>query len=232
MSNNIHRVKILMTEFVTHDVKRFIIEKPHNYDFEPGQATEVAIDHPQWFDEKRPFTFTSLNDDHVLELIVKGYDPDLYPDHHGMTHRLHQLQPGDNLLIEDPWGTINYQGPGVFIAGGVGITPFIAILRMLKQRDTIADQTLIFSNKKSEDVILEKEWRELFADEGQLYLTLTREKKPDHYFFGRVDKNFLKEKIQGFSQNFYVCGPPAMVDSIKADLKELGADSQEIVFEE
>lgn len=232
MPAEIHRVKLLMTEFVTHDVKRFIVEKPHNYQFEPGQAMEMSIDHPQWQDEKHPFTFTSLNDDEVLEFIIKGYPTDDYPDHHGFTEKLHQLQPGAELLIREPWGTINYEGPGVFIAGGAGVTPFIAILRMLRQRQQLADQTLIFSNKTSQDVILEKEFRDMFADQGKLILTLTREKDPDRYEFGRVNAQFLQDKIQDFSQNFYVCGPPAMVSDIKQTLKELGADSQEIVFEE
>lgn len=42
-----HTVKILMTEFVTHDVKRLIVERPAGYDFTPGQATEVSINLPE-----------------------------------------------------------------------------------------------------------------------------------------------------------------------------------------
>lgn len=231
MPDQIFQTKILMTEFVTHDVKRYILEKPHGYVFEPGQATELSIDHPQFLNEKRPFTFTSLNDDKVLEFVIKKYAVDDYPNHHGFTEKLDQLKPGADLLLRQPWGTINYEGPGVFIAGGAGITPFIAILRMLQQRNQIADQTLIFSNKKSRDVILEKEFRHMFSDQGKLFLTLTREKKPDLYEFGRINQDFLTNKIDDFSQKFYVCGPPSMVKSIRQTLKELGADSQEIVFE-
>jgi cytochrome-b5 reductase len=232
MSERIYQVKLLMSEFVTHDVKRFIVEKPHNYSFEPGQAVEMSIDHPQWQQEKRPFTFTSLNDDQVLEFIIKQYPSDQYPDHHGFTEKLHQLKPGAGLLIGEPWGTIHYEGPGVFIAGGAGITPFIAIFRMLRQRRHIEGQTLIFSNKTSQDVILEKEWRRMFDKEGRLILSLTREKDLEHYEFGRVNQQFLQDKINDFNQKFYVCGPPAMVRSIKQTLKELGAESQEIIFEE
>ncbi len=232
MPDRLFQVPILMTEFVTHDVKHFFLEKPSGFTFTPGQATEMSIDHPNWIDKKRPFTFTSLNQDKILEFTIKGYPTDEYPAHRGFTEKLHQLGPGDEVIIREPWGTINYQGPGVFIAGGAGVTPFIAILRMLREKGELADQTLIFSNKTSKDVILEKEFRQMFADEGRLILTLTREKKPERYEFGRVNKKFLQEKISDFDQNFYVCGPPAMVKDLKELLQDLGAESQEIVFEE
>ena len=55
-------VKILMTEFVTHNVKRYICQRPDGYTFQPGQATELSINQGRWKDEKRPFTFTSLDE--------------------------------------------------------------------------------------------------------------------------------------------------------------------------
>jgi ferredoxin-NADP reductase len=109
------------------------VQKPEGYRFEPGQATLVSIDRPRWEKEKRPFTFTSLNDWPDLELTTK-----IYPDLHGVTEQLGALEVGDRLLIEDPWGTIQYKGPGTFIAGGAGVTPFIAILRALARDGRLA----------------------------------------------------------------------------------------------
>ena len=223
-------VKILKTDFVTHDVKRFILEKPKDYQFEPGQATEVSINLPDWKDEKHAFTFTSQNKDKVLEFIIKGYPVKDYPNHSGMTEALHHLEPGHELVIEDPWGTINYEGPGVFIAGGAGITPFIAILRHLRDQSQLEDNKLIFSNKTVKDIILEKEFEAMFPEED-LILTLTRQKKRG-YPAQRIDQQFLESQIDNFDQNFYVCGPPKMVADIKQALQNLGADMQQIVFEE
>ena len=215
--------RILMTEFVTHDVKRFILERPADYSFFPGQATEVSINQPQWEKKKRPFTFTSLEEDGVLELTIKGYF-----DHNGVTKRLHQLRPGDELVLRDVWGTITYKGPGVFLAGGAGITPFIAILRRLRQDGQLAGNTLIFANKTARDVILEKEFAEMLGE--NLVLTLTREQRAgcEH---GRIDKQFLLRHVSDFSQNFYVCGPDPFVADIKAALAELGAKADSVVFE-
>ena len=97
-----HTLKILDIENVTHDAKRFTFEKPEGYEFEPGQATEIAIDKEGWRDEKRPFTFTSLNEDQYLEFTIT-----FYSDHDGVTHQLDQLKVGDTLLVDEPWGTIH-----------------------------------------------------------------------------------------------------------------------------
>ena len=219
-----HICKILKTGFITHDVKRFILEKPKGLEYLPGQATDISINLPDWKNKKRPFTFTSLNQDKVLEFNIKGYY-----DHDGVTNKLHQLEPGDEFILRKPFGTINYQGPGVFIAGGAGITPFIAILRQLRVDNKISGNTLIFSNKTEKDVILEKEFKQMF-NEDKLILTLTREENPC-YEHGRINKEFLEEKIGNFDQNFYVCGPPPMVSDLKSILSDLGATTDEIVFE-
>jgi hypothetical protein len=64
--NEEHIVKILKTEYVTHNVKRFTLSKPDAYKFKPGQATDIVINLPEWKEKRRPFTFTSLNEwDHL-----------------------------------------------------------------------------------------------------------------------------------------------------------------------
>lgn len=221
-----HRSKILFTQFVTHDVKRFILERPKDYEISPGQATELAIDKPNLENKKRPFTFTSLNDDRVLEFTIKRYD-----FHNGVTKNLHLLYPGDSLLLDKPFDTIKYQGRGVFIAGGAGITPFIAMLRHLEQTGSIGVNTLIFSNKTQKDIIIEKELKDMFKDHPEnLILTLTDETYPG-FENRKVDKDFLMDKINDFTQNFYICGPPQMGEDINRILTELGANAENISFE-
>jgi predicted ferric reductase len=58
------------------------------------------------------------------------------------TEQLRCLQSGDEMIIEDAWGAIEYKGPGYFIAGGAGITPFVAILRSLFNENKLAGNTL------------------------------------------------------------------------------------------
>src|SRR5471030_3084688 len=102
-----HIVKVLKTNFVTHNVKHFVVEKPAGYTFISGQATDVAINKPGLENELRPFTFTSLNEWDNLEFTIK-----IYTDHDGVTHKLLNINQGDELLLHDVFGTIAYSKPG------------------------------------------------------------------------------------------------------------------------
>jgi ferredoxin-NADP reductase len=79
-------VRILNIEHVTHDVKRFQVEKPAGYSFIPGQATEMSINTPAWRNEKRPFTFTYLRSASYLEFTIK-----IYSERNGVTNAPGQL---------------------------------------------------------------------------------------------------------------------------------------------
>ena len=218
-----HKVKILEIYSLTHNVKRFTVEKPKDYVFTPGQATEVAINKEGWEDKKRPFTFTSLPQEEHLEFTIKTYH-----DHKGVTNELDGLLSGDELLIDNAWGAIHYNGPGIFIAGGAGITPFIAIFRMLEKENKLEGNKLIFSNKKQQDVILESYFAELLGD--NFISTLTHEKVDDH-LNEKIGMEFLKKHVESYSQNFYICGPDQMVKDLSSYLETLGAKPDGITFE-
>jgi ferredoxin-NADP reductase len=220
----LHTVKILSSKYLTHDVKQFEVEKPNGYTYEPGQATEVSINKPGWVNKKRPFTFTSLSDAKTLEFIIK-----IYRERNGVTKALETLQAGDELLIREPWGTISYQGPGVFIAGGAGITPFIAILRQLHRDKKLDGNKLIFSVRYQRDVILENELSAMLGE--NFYTVLTREKVIG-FMDRRIDRDSLIDVVKDFDQNFYICGPDGFVLHIKNLLLELGVQSNALVVEE
>lgn len=218
-----HIVKILDIEKVTHDVLKFKVEKPDNYNFEPGQATTISINRDNWKDKKRPFTFTSLSSDDYLEFIIK-----IYEDHDGVTKELGKLKKSDELIIENPWGAITYKGPGFFIAGGAGITPFIAIFRELDKKNQLKGNTLFFSNKTEQDIILKSEFEKILGDN---FINVITHEKTDKYIHRFIDKDFLKDHIDDFSAKFYVCGPPKMTENITEALEGLGAETDSLVFE-
>jgi ferredoxin-NADP reductase len=218
-----HIVKVLEIENVTHDVKRFRCEKPEDYNFIPGQATEVSINKNGWKEERRPFTFTALNDSPYLEFVIK-----IYKDHPGVTNELNSLKPGDELIVRDVWGAIEYKGPGYFIAGGAGITPFIAILRQLKKENKLKDNKLFFSNKTDADIILREEFTTMLNDSA--VYTITDAPSKAHYN-GVINEQFLKEHVTDFCKHFYLCGPPKMIEAIQEVLTKLGASPDSVVFE-
>lgn len=218
-----HIVKIISITPVTHNVRQYNLEKPKGFHFEPGQATDVSINEKKWKDELRPFTFTCLNDDPYLQFTIKSYT-----DHDGVTKRLGELNVGDELVIRDVWGAIEYKGPGYFIAGGAGITPFLAILRQLYHTGKMKGNTLFFSNKTDEDIIQETE---LIAMLGDYVLFTTTNQKDGKHDHRKINSEFLKAEVKDFKKHFYVCGPDPMVEAISKTLEELSAKPDAVVFE-
>ena len=218
-----HIVKILNIEKVTHNVKRFQIEKPEGYSFNPGQATDVSINTPALIEEKRPFTFTCLNSENYLEFTIK-----IYPEHKGITNELGKLKPGSELIIRDVWGDIAYKGEGVFIAGGAGITPFISIFRELKSKDKIAGNMLIFANKTKNDIILESELKHMLRDS---FINILSDEKSKGYSHGFITEEFLKTNIPVHYKNYYLCGPPLMMEAVLKQLSNLGVAEDFITME-
>jgi len=223
MEDTEHIVKILSVKPVTHNVRSFRFEKPAGYTFHPGQATEVSINKEGWKEEKRPFTFTSLNDWPHLEFTIK-----IYSDHKGVTNELGSLKAGDELIIRDVWGAIAYKGEGYFIAGGAGITPFIAILRQLKKDNKIGSNQLYFSNKTENDIILHNELDEILDKNAHYIVTDSKDPKFKKSY---INKEFLEQEIKDFKKPFYICGPNKMVSDINNLLTGLGASPESVVFE-
>jgi ferredoxin-NADP reductase len=216
-------VKIIRIRQVTHNVKQFRLVKPEGYEFIPGQATELSINKPGWKEEKRPFTFTSLNDDPFLEFTIK-----IYKDHPGVTNKLDSLIEGDELVIRDVWGAITYQGEGYFIAGGAGITPFLAILRELREKNSLGNNKLFFSNRTRADIIMKDELQEMLGK--NVVFTLTQDSS-EEFETRRIDERFLKDYIEDFTKHFYICGPDPMMTDLRHILTNFGTIPDAVVFE-
>jgi ferredoxin-NADP reductase len=222
MNMSSYVVTVLQAFYITHDVKCFIVEKPEGYDFIPGQATEVSINLPGWEDQLRPFSFTCLREEKYLEFMIK-----IYKDH-GVTNQLGGINAGAQLIIHDVFGAIQYKGPGVFIAAGSGITPFISIFRDLYKKKQLEGNRLIYSNKTIADIILERELRKMLKDD---FIEIITRENIIGFVGRRIDRKFLIENISNFSQHFYICGTTDFVKSIAGYLLDLGVDANSLVIE-
>ena len=218
-----HIVKILSIDKVTHDVVKIVTRKPSGYNFTSGQATEISINKNSWQEERRPFTFTCLPTDDYLEFTIKTY-----PTHKGVTYELLQLKKDDELILHDVFGAIAYKGEGVFIAGGAGVTPFISIFRHLQSKNEIGKNLLVFANKTKADIILEKVFKDLLGD---AFINILSDEKAEGYHHGMVSEDFLQEIISDFGQQFYICGPPPMMNTVLKQLTNLGVGKNAVTVE-
>lgn len=217
-------VQVRSKEFLTHDVLRIVTTKPPQYPFIPGQATDVAIHKEGWKEEKRPFTFTSLPEEAHLEFTTK-----VYPEHQGVTNELQHLQVQDELLIDEAFGTIQYKGEGVFIAGGAGVTPFIAIFKQLERDQQVGGNKLIFANKTRADIIQENYFQQLL---GPNFISILSNEQTEGYAYGYITADFLGAHIGSVDQWFYLCGPDPMMEAVEAQLLSLGVKPDAVIKEQ
>lgn len=217
-------IKIKDLKHINHNVVEMVTEKPNNYDYKPGQATELAMNKEGWKDKKRPFTFTSLPKDDHLQFTIK-----IYPSHDGVTEQIGQLKEGDELTIGDVFGAINYKGKGTFLAGGAGVTPFISILKSLNHKNELNGNTLIFANKTEKDIFLQDTFQSFL---GERYLNILSEEEKQDYRHGHIDKTLLENLDLNLSQYFYVCGPSKMTEDLIETLKNLGVQKEHIIAED
>ncbi len=215
--------KIKIIEHITHDVLRIVLDKPEGLNYIPGQAVDIALNKPNWSDKKNCFTFTSLPEDDHIEFTIKTY-----PEHHGMTNELLSSKVGDEVLVYSPFGDIYYKGAGIFIAGGAGITPFIAILKNLEKQNKIDGNKLIFANKEKADIILENHYHVVLEDN---FINVLSNEKVEGYEHGYISAELIKKHSAEDLKYYYLCGPPPMMKAVEEQLKTLGIAEEFVVKE-
>ncbi|MDG4648155.1 FAD-binding oxidoreductase [Roseibacterium sp. SDUM158017] len=206
---------------VTHDTRRFRFDRPEGFEFEAGQATHLAMDRAGWREQDRPFTMVSDPGAEELDFIIK-----IYPDHDGVTARMDDLTPGDQVLADDPEGAITDHGPGTFLAAGAGITPFIPILDQRAKRGEIAGCRLIFSNRSARDIILREHWEEMEGLDTVFPTDQPGDGMPD----GPIDREFLDGRLVP-EGHVYLCGPGGFVDAMRDAARAIGVPDERIVTE-
>lgn len=220
-----HTLTLKVIRPITHNVNELTFERPEGYEFRPGQATDFALDRDGWRDEQRPFTFTSLPEAEHLQFTIKSY-----PSHDGVTEQIGMMQGGEQVIIEDPWGAIEDQGPGTFIAGGAGLTPFLSILRARQaSHGTLDGYRLIFANSEEKDIILREELERMPGLEVDLVLS---DEDVEGMHHGQVDGDYLDQAGLDFGGTFYLCGPPPMEEAVASALKARGVSDDRLVMEE
>ncbi|MBS1496010.1 MAG: flavodoxin reductase [Bacteroidetes bacterium] len=216
-------VKIKSIDRLTHDVLKITAEKPASLQYNPGQAVDISINKTGWEQELRAFTFTSLPEDDFIEFSIKTY-----PSHNGVTNQLLSLKSGDELIIHDVFGDIGYKGEGIFIAGGAGVTPFIAIFKFLEKQNKVGNNKLLFANKTKADIILEDKFTNLL---GSNFINILSDENIAGYEHGFITEGLIKKLTTDQTKYYYLCGPEPMMQAVEKQLSALGIANENIVKE-
>jgi ferredoxin-NADP reductase/Fe-S-cluster-containing hydrogenase component 2 len=232
------RLALTEVEGVTHNVKTFRFRPSAGgeipFDYLPGQFLTLHIA-PRGIPTKRAYTIASTPTCRDrIEITVKRED-------HGLVSRwLHdELRVGDQVEIEAPNGTFFFRGEEaksvVLIAGGVGITPMMSVARYLTNTSWSGKIHLVLGFRAPREFIFREELTQLEARNANLSVTVTMSRPGDEPWFGavgRIDAALLASKVPDIAtQRVHLCGPPSMMEAVKAALIELGVPETQIKTE-
>ncbi|HTR41537.1 MAG TPA: ferric reductase-like transmembrane domain-containing protein [Pseudomonadales bacterium] len=231
------RVKRIVRE--TPEVQTFRFAAPDGgplpFQHEPGQYLVISpvIDGKK---VNRPYTISSSpTKPDYCEITVKREEMGRVSRH------LHDtLREGDIINISAPTGRFIFDGTQaesiVLIAGGVGITPLMAIARYLTDKNWKGEIYFAYATKTPNDIIFRKELDDLKTRFPNLHLHVTLSRAEDTDWMGhkgRVTAEFLTKCIPELSTRLvYVCGPDAMMSMTVQVLKDLGVPAEQIKMEE
>ena len=178
--------------------------------------------------QSHPFSMSCLPDGRHLRVTIKQLGD--------FTRQIPDIKPGTPVIIDGPHGAFTarqcHSLSAVMIAGGIGITP----IRSLSEDLLNAGRNvhIIYSNRNRASIVFRKELDELAAAfAGRLKLTHVISEEPswegEH---GRLDRDKIARLVPDTSDcDFYLCGPPSMMMSIRSILLKLGVRSGKIHFE-
>jgi len=188
-------------------------------DFKPGQFAFVEVRGKGW-SEPHPFTMSSAPGEDRLRFTMKVLGD--------WTRKVREeLQPGGKVLVRGPYGRFDTTNSGkkqIWLAGGVGLTPFLASLRAMKPGDDRKIH-LVYAAREQSDAIFLDELKERAAALGNVTIVPLFS---DEGNFARVD--MMKQKLPDplSSYAYFMCGPKPMVDGIMKDLKTEGVARNKI----
>lgn len=189
--------------------------------FAPGQYAWFAIGSSAFSITKHPFSLSSSAETHdVIEVSIKALGD--------FTATVADLAPGTTVYLDGPHGVFSpdlYEGPGFcLIAGGVGITPVVSILRTFADRGDRRPVLACIGNRREEEITFRAELHRLA---GRLDLTVVHvlEQPPPGWTgeTGRISTDVLRRHLPtGYRRwQFFVCGPDPMMDAMEDALVEL-----------
>jgi propane monooxygenase reductase subunit len=219
---------------VTHDMRHLVLKllEPEEIKFFPGQYLDITVPGTE---ESRSFSMANTpGRDGRYEFVIK-----VYPD--GLFSRFlaDQVQVGDRLDVEGPFGTFTLRESRtsdlVFVAGGAGLAPVLGLLRSMAARGVEREAVFYYGARQQRDLCFQKELRELEERlPGFRHVPALSEPAADDDWTGEV--GLITDVVERCEPDLagrdaYVCGPPPMVDAAIPMLTQRGVREEHIFYD-
>ena len=215
----------------TYNVKSYRFARPRSFSYRAGQFTFVTVE-DDGQKMKKPLTLSSS----PTELDYIEFTKKLTG--HPFSNGLEALRIGDKIRLDAPYGnfTLDEQLPRVtMLAGGMGITPMRSMCKYCTDMRLPSAVMLLYANNTEADIIFRREFEEMQSQNRNLKVVLAlAEAEPDWKGrTGRIRADTIREEVPDYlTTAFYICGPPAMVDAMRAVLRDLGVAENSVITED
>jgi ferredoxin-NADP reductase len=216
----------------------FHFEKPTGFDFKPGQSADLTLPNPPETDAEgnvRTFSIANAPFEDQLMFTTRMRDT-------AFKRSLKKMPLGTVVKMDSAMGSFtlhkNSAKPAVFLAGGIGVTPFSSIVRQADHDRAPHKLYLFYCNRRPEDAPFVEVLQNLEKTNPQFRFIATmtemrRSKKTWNGETGRIDQEMLSKYLNELrGPIYYVAGPPALVSGMRKMLVASGVDEDDIRSDE
>ena len=211
----------------TNGVASYRFPKQQGLDYKAGQFLIVTIKQGDR-ELTKPLSFSSSpTEPDYIEFTKKFTD-------HEFSLALKACKVGDWARIDAPYGKLTFEGeyPKIaLLSGGIGITPFMSIIKNATDKKLEKQITLFYGNRTEDDIVFKKELEELAQKNLKLKLVfVVTEPSPQWKGAkGIITAELVKEQLPDYNENmFYTCGPPGMVSAMEKLVESIGLPKEKI----
>ena len=226
------------SETVAEGTMAFRFAKPAGFDFKPGQSMNVSLVDPPETDAKGDRrTFSILSAPHEVELVIATRMRDT-----AFKRVLRSMPSGGRVALRGPAGLFTLEPadsrPAVLLAGGIGVTPFVSMLRDAAHRKLERDLWLFYSNRRPEDAAFLEELMALPGRRPRIrfvgtMVEMDKSGRPWSGERGFLDRAMLERHLRSLAGNvYYVAGPPGLVEAMQKMLIAAGVAEDAIHTDE
>ena len=233
-----YQPRLLNRAEVAEGTMVFQFEKPPGFVFKPGQSADLTLLNPPETDSEgnvRTFSIASAPFEDKLMFATRMRDT-------AFKRSLKKMPLGTAVKMDAAIGSFtlhkNSAKPAVFLAGGIGITPFSSILRQADHDHAPHKLYLFYSNRRPEEAPFLEVLQNLEKTNPKFSFVATmtdtpRSKKTWNGETARINKEMLSKYLNDLrGPIYYIAGPPAMVSGLKTVLVESGVDEDDIRTDE
>jgi ferredoxin-NADP reductase len=216
-------IEIKAHKLVASDTYEVTFKRPSNFTFLPGQHIQVTIPNLNYTDNRgdsREFSICSPPHN-INELSIAFRNTNS-----GFKRTLLELKKGSSVLAEGPFGhfTLPNGGNHAFVAAGIGITPFLSMIKTAINKELEVNIKLLYANKNIDRAAYMEELNELSLGSKHFQL---------HSINGPVDAKAINKYVKDvLSFDWWIVGMPKMVAEVKFTLESLGVPSLKIRTED